>query len=102
ALARLRQEGWLDPHQPGGAFLPEGKGRPTRLARGRQRPRPDGMAEQSVSLRATNFSLRGDRERRERVEKTFRLQQMRRFAAQPLTFRICNSEDCSFRTLPGG
>ena len=58
ALALLRQEGRPDPHQPGRARLPEGKGRPARLARGRQRPRPYGVGEQPVSLRPADFPLR--------------------------------------------
>ena len=58
ALARLRQEGRPDPHQPGRACLPEGKGRPARLARGRQRARPDGVEEQPVSLLPAHFSLK--------------------------------------------
>ena len=58
---RLRQEGWPDPHQSGRARLPEGKGRPARLARGRQRARPDGVEEQPVSLLPAHLPLSGRR-----------------------------------------
>ena len=58
ALARLRQQGRPDPHQPGRARLPEGEGRPARLARRRQRARPDGVEEQPVSLLPAHFPLR--------------------------------------------
>ena len=73
ALARLRQEGRPDPHQPGRARLPEGKGRPARLARGRQRARPDGVEEQPLSLRPTHFSLTGRRAKHRANAKTYNL-----------------------------
>ena len=61
ALARLRQEGRPDPHQPGRARLSQGEGRPARLARRRQRARPDGVEEQPLSLRPAHLPLRASR-----------------------------------------
>ena len=61
ALGRLRQQGRPAPHQPGRARLPEGEGRPARLARRRPRPRPDRVEEQLLFLRTTGIPLIGRR-----------------------------------------
>ncbi len=58
ALDRLRQQGRPDPHQPGRARLPEGEGRPARLARRRPCARPDGVEEQPVFLLPAHLSLK--------------------------------------------
>ena len=64
ALDLLREEGRPDPHQPGRPRLPEGKGRPAHLARRRQRPRSDPLAEQPLSLRAADLRRPGAPPRR--------------------------------------
>ena len=58
ALGRLRQQGRPHPHQPGRARLPQGEGRPARLARGRPRPRRDRVEEQPLLLRPADLPLR--------------------------------------------
>ena len=50
ALARLRQQGRPAPHQPGRPCVPQGEGRPARLARGRPRARPYRVEEQPVPV----------------------------------------------------
>ena len=60
-VAVLRQQGWLDPHQPGRACLSQGKAGAARLARGRQRPRRDALEKQLVAVLAAHFQI--DQER---------------------------------------
>ena len=52
ALARLREQGRLDPHQPGRPRLPQGARRAARLARRRPRPRRHGVGQELLPVRA--------------------------------------------------